>query len=640
MTLSLASLNDRAFRQRLWFGACGWVVLAVVFVVVRGVRWEETYEHALIITGKVPYPGGHPSFRYARNVYSLQSYLSAALLWLTDSPTVVCGLRNVLQLVFSILPVYLLAAGLAGAARWGHVAAVFVLLGTHVVFQSYYPIVAWPHLYGIGQIGMGYALLVLFAFLAGYWRTAWFMAGLMVAVHIGQLPVVLAVGGIMGLRAVWKKDWSHVTQGALFAFLGLLPCLIFWIVLRVFFEVPSPETGPYAVTGDVHAIWAGYSQNYDLHRFFTRFNPFWHSAMAAGALLFLCGGAALVECRDSRERPHTWIFCYAAITAVVVYGIYGLQMILGTELPVGFILWMPYRLTNHLAALLIVTALALTVRPPGNHAFRSDATRWLPVALLAYAALLPVLQLVLPETIFNRYLGTTESMLFALVGSAAYVVMRALRGRGLVTAAWIIFGILGWVVLATAHQLAGASILLGFVAAALLSNGLPVPKRRAHHGALGTVCALVLLGLGAREFWHREHLPRTGLQETLTEYLERRGEENAMLVPPFWGIEWLSHTRHPIMADYQTAHHMTYMPSLAPPIHRLHADIYGWQVDQPAGWNLDAWAARDLAGWQKLGQAYDFHYVIAPAQLSLDLPAIMTNGQLNVYRIPSVTGNG
>ncbi|MCC6143172.1 MAG: hypothetical protein IT368_05130, partial [Candidatus Hydrogenedentes bacterium] len=172
-------MSDTHFQNRekrsLWAGAIFWVVFSCVAVALRGVRWEETWEHALVITGAVPYPEGHPFYLYCRNVFSGQSYLSAMLMSLWDSPLLINGVRNVIQLSFCTVPVFLLGARFGGSVWSGHLASVLVLLGIHRGFQSYYPIETWPHFFATGQIGAGYALLVLALLLMNCWRSAWFL---------------------------------------------------------------------------------------------------------------------------------------------------------------------------------------------------------------------------------------------------------------------------------------------------------------------------------------------------------------------------------------------------------------------------------------------------------------------------------
>jgi len=90
------------------WGVLFWLLFCVVAVLIRGVRWDETFEHAQVITGQAPYPEGHPLRVYVRGAFSLQTYASAAALALGAGPALVCGARNVLFLLGTVLPVFLL----------------------------------------------------------------------------------------------------------------------------------------------------------------------------------------------------------------------------------------------------------------------------------------------------------------------------------------------------------------------------------------------------------------------------------------------------------------------------------------------------------------------------------------------------
>ena len=100
-------------------------------------------------------------------------------------------------LLGSVLPVFLLTTILSRKHLWGHVAALLVLLGLHHEFASYYPLPSWPSQYSIGTVGTGYALIVLALLVTQRWRSAFFLLGLMPAVHVGQLPILLGVASLL-----------------------------------------------------------------------------------------------------------------------------------------------------------------------------------------------------------------------------------------------------------------------------------------------------------------------------------------------------------------------------------------------------------------------------------------------------------
>src|SRR5690606_18423918 len=153
-------------------------------------------------------PEGHPMFQYVRNVFSLQSHITAALFHLTENPLLLCGTRNVLQLLASTIPVFLWGALLTGQTRWGHLAALLILLEVHKPLESYYPIEPWPHFYATGQIGLGCALLVLWCLAAGWWRAAWCGLALLSGLHLGQLPPLLLIFGAAGLLCLRNRQYG------------------------------------------------------------------------------------------------------------------------------------------------------------------------------------------------------------------------------------------------------------------------------------------------------------------------------------------------------------------------------------------------------------------------------------------------
>lgn len=610
-------------------GAFAWVLFSVVAVAIRGVRWEETYEHALIITGTVPYPEGHPCYIYCRDVFSGQSWLSALMLWLVDSPLLVNGFRNVLQLAFCTVPVFLLGTRFTGGPRYGHVAAVLVLLGIHRDLQSYYPIESWPHLYAIGQIGTGYALLLLALLLYGCWRWVWFLLGLMVAVHVGQLPVIGAVAGIQWLMAVYRGDRARAVQAAWYFALGLLPCVVFYAIQRHFY-VPLPVSGAYAATGDVHAIWAAYTEHYDLHRGFAKLNPFWKSWMGIAFVIALCGTAwtRSADWGESR-RDIAIVGQYAALLAGVVGTIWGIHQMLGPNVPFLLIGWMPYRLTNHLAILLVPLALGALLREDGVRppAWRI-AGQGMVVLALVEALLWPVWAAVLPEGIYTRYAGNPEGLLYVLCGAALAAV---LQGRG-----WRAHGvalIVACALPAALYPFALAALLAGAAGWHLLYRLPPGLDRARIPELTGVLAAALLAVLVYQQGRDREQLPVHPLQESVCVYLAERGEADAMLVPPYWDVGWLAKTRHPIFADYQTAHHMTYLPALAPPLKKMHAEVYGFTVDGDAGKPLAEWPGRTAAAWRGLGEAYGFRYVLAPAEMRLQIPPVLEGQPYTLYRV-------
>lgn len=619
----------------LWYGSLAWVAFSLLAVLIRGVRWEETYEHALLITGIVPYPEGHPCYQYCRNVFSAQSYLSALVLHFVDSPLLVNGYRNVLQLIFCTVPVFLLGTRFSGKTWYGHIAVVLVLLGIHQGLQSYYPIESWPHIYAIGQIGTGYALLVFALLLYDCWRTVWLLLGLMVAIHIGQLPVIGAVAGVQWLIYLYQGDKKRVLQALGYFALGLVPCVIFYGIMRTL-HVPLPTEGAYAATGDTHAIWAAYTERYDLHRGFARLNPFWKSGVGVALVLLMAGGSlALERGRAMGQRDRGWVALYAGILTIVVGLIWLVHQVVGGEIPFLLLGWMPYRLTNHLAILLVPLALGLLARTPGTKDWPPFAPRIFVFLILLWAALGPLWQVILPEGLATRYFNNPDTALWLLCGGAlaALGYARMVQGRSLFLL--LLIAVCGAFLLAGLSPFALAALFAGLVVAALLIRFEEFGELAGPIGAYqGIILGVIAVHMLVGQIAHREHLPVHPLQQEVMDYLAERGESDAMLVPPYWDVAWLAKTRHPIFADYQAAHHMTYLRDLAPSLKKMHADVYGFPVDADmTAEPLALWPTRTAQEWRALAQAYGFDYVLAPSEMRLQLEPVLKSQPYNLYHV-------
>ena len=108
-----------------------------------------------------------------------------------------------------------------------------------------------------------------------------------------------------------------------------------------------------------------------------------------------------------------------------------------------------------------------------------------------------------------------------------------------------------------------------------------------------------------------------------------------MLLVPYWDVAWLAKTRHPIFADYQAAHHMTYLRSLAPALKKMHAEVYGFAVD---GDNADetplaVWPERSAAAWHDLAAAYGLDYLLAPSEMTIQLEPVLPGQPYSLYKL-------
>jgi hypothetical protein len=621
-------------KRCLWAGAGFWIVFSVVALALRGVRWEETWEHALVITGAVPYPEGHPFFIYCRNVFSGQSYLSALVLSLWDSPLLINGVRNVLQLSFCTVPVYLLGMRFSGSAWGGHLATTLVLLGVHQGFQSYYPIESWPHFFATGQIGAGYALLVFALLLMNGWRSVWFLLGLMPMVHVGQWPVIGLFAGLQWLWLLRRGDSLRVRQALNWFALGMAPCVLFVLVQRTF-HVAMPVSDAWFAEGDARAIWSAYTGLHDLHRAVPR-DSFLKSVLAAVAVLLVSGLNGMRPGLEVAPRRNLFqTFGFALLLSGVVASIWLLHQVLGNRAPFALIGWMPYRLMNHLAILLVPLVVGVLWRGRGGG-------RGLLALVLLYALLLPVWRALLPPEIFARYGGNLEGLIFALCGGAIASAVAAREGKIVVwgslslPAIQVLLLTLVAAFLQTFYPFALAAMLGGAlmwgVCEVLVRHWPRLERPWLHCGTLALGIAL-LVSLLVRETRHREHLPLQPIHQQVANWLDEHGESDAMLVTPYWDVNWLGKIRRPILADYQTAHLMSYVPALAPSLKKMHAEVFGFVVDGETGPPLAEWPGRSVEEWRRLGDAYGFRYVLAPTEMKLTLERVLEGRPYHLYRV-------
>ena len=629
MKPATSEISTNVERRALWGGVALWALFCAAAVCVRGVRWEETYERAQVLAGLVSYPAGHPLFRYAHNAFTVQYYLSALLLRLVPGPGFVCGFRDALFLAATVVPVFLLAALASRRAVYGHAAAAIVLAGALGAFATHYPFQAWPGKFTSGQIGMGFALLTVFLLAAGHWRAGYFLAGLMPAIHVGQTPLLLAFVALFAFDAWRRGDRRKLARALPWAAAGLVVPALLGLYIGVF-GVPPPLEGAYYSSEDAHALWRHYTFHEDVHRAFPRFNPTFHGDIALCAMLvlgvgFLLRGAASGEQR--RRDPLGWLFAYAALAAVAVWGVALVQAVLGEATPFLLVGWMPRRLPNHAAVILLVFALGIVSRP------REGATgRVLLAAVLLFLAVRPALSYLLPEVVFERYANAPEGIVFGLTGAALGVLLgRPAKRRGPLLAV----SVLALAALAVAHQFGAACAVLGLLATAGIPLLLETRERlvawMTHDATLGALC-VVVLGLLLAEQWRgREHLPATPFEQRLAAYLAEHAEPDAMLVTPHWTVNFQEKTGHPLLYTYETPQLMPYMRSLAPSIIKIRRDIYGIVPGVAWDYDLEAWRDRTREQWRTLAEQYDFAYVLAPNTVPLDLPPALTDADGTLY---------
>ena len=626
--------STRLYRRNVFLGVAVWAVFCVVAVALRGVRWDEDYEFAQVITRTISYPEGHPLFRYVRSLFSVQTYSLAALLFVTKSPVILCGIRNVLFLMATVFPAFFIGTSLTRRTLWGHVAAATVLLGTHLTFYSTYPQYVWPQMYSNGHIGMGYALLVVWALSAGFPRAGCFLLGLMPCVHLGQWPPVLMFAA---LYTMWRRfrdgaewPWRNAVgwTGA-----GLAVSAAVWCIVRSF-SVPDPTSGPYFSAVSPEAVWLGYMARYAPHRSI----PWDTGHIPLIALPIL--GLAVVRREARNGRPvGVWggVLAYGVCVAVIVWGIMVVQMVMGPRVPYLLITWMPYRLMNHVPPLLLIMSVAVLAGEEN----RTARGAFLVAAALCYGIVNPWLRPLVGDAFHARYIATGIGVFFVLYGAAVMRVALDLKRDRRFVGPWLAACTAGWLALASRHQFGAACCAAGGWAALLAEWPLGRLMDRLPMRALAAgLAAATVVTLTYREWQTREHLPVSPFERRVAAYLEEQGQPDAMLVASYEQETLQARTRHPIMADMATITWIAYKPSLGPTMDKLYGDIWGVHFaphpDPGAGkaW-FERWAERRRGDWQALAETYAFEYVIAPNFVTLDLPRVVKGKNQSLYRIPA-----
>lgn len=623
-------------RHPVGIGIAFWLAYTLIAIAVRGVRWDENYEFGQVILGQIPYPEGHPLYQYVRSLYSLQPYSLAALMYVLPEPLWANGIRNLLFLSATAIPVYLWGYQLSRRPLAGFCAATIILLGAHQSFYSSYPIHVWPHMFSNGPVGLGYMLLGAWALASHRHRLAGALIGFAPLVHLGQFPPLLATAVLYIAWNLYHGRRNDMARIGLAALPGVLACLAFAIFIRSF-AVEPPATGPYASPADPMVLWHTFMARYATHRAipYTTGHLVLIAAVAVGAgllaLRMLRLRSATPPARAFLDTPAAWALVYIGTATATVWGIMAVHYVLGPDIPYLLAGWLPYRLMNHVAPLLVPLMLAIAFQ-------RGHETPWWLPWLLAVPLLAPLVSLYDPA-IASRYLATREYVLFFLAGAAMGVLAvqmgRLRRPWGVVSGGGALILL---VLLALYHQFGAACLAAGLAAGAMpRRHVLPNQIGRGVAVALTGLLLVALLGIEREQ---RAHLPVPPFAEDVTAYLDDIGASDAMLLVPHHQGGLQMQTNHPVMADMATLFHGIYRPSIAPAVNNVFQDFYGIyldpEVDAPdrnLAWH-EVWPAKPLTEWQRLGKKYDVEFVIAPSFMALPLERLLRGRRSALYRIP------
>lgn len=627
-------MNDSRsiYQPSLLPGVVLWSSFAILAVLLRGVRWDENYEFAQAMNPAFNYPEGHPLFVYVRNVYNIQFHLSGLAALLTDSPAILNGFRNLAFILATVLPPFLLGAIVGRRAFAGHLCVLFVLAGIHLEFDGSYPQFVWPGMFSNGHIGTGFALATVALFAGGFFRTAALMLGVMPMIHLGQLPPLLLLAAFFGAAGIAKGRWEHLRTALPYLFAGLGFCAAYFLFQRMFAVAPA-ETGPYAGTVPASEVWSGLIRHHDMHRQIPVGNshlvPLLMVPLAVGGWRFLDRAA------------WNWLCIYAAGVVVIVYLTIAIQMALAEETPYVVIGWLPYRLANQLPIILIAMAVAILLE--GGKKFAYPA--WVVVGLLLFLTVRPMLSGVMADSTYVRFFSTTESVLFALVGAAVSRLIAEKMEERSFAITLALACVLAWLILAWFHQFGAACAAFGAVLGWIFTRHFPrgLDDRRALSYSAAAIGSVFIATTLFTEFRNRSHLPVGHFERAVSEYLNTEHDSRAMLVGPPYQLMLQAQTGHPVFSDMATHYHGSYMPSLAPSVHRMYEEVYGFDLTRSgsaqSGWRM-AWAARPSEEWAAVSQEFAFDYVVAPNDLDVRLTRVIEGETNSLFRIPRSHSDG
>lgn len=614
------------FRAGLLF----WIAISIVALILRGVRWDENYEFAQIMTGMISLDDAHPLRQYALGAYNLQFHSSALMLLINDDPVFLCGFRNLLFIGSTVLPLYLLGAWLSGKSWPGHVAVLFFLMGIHLEFDGVYPQFLWPSMFSNGHVGTAYALVFAGCLAAGHLRWAGLLLGLMPAIHLGQMAPALALAGLFALHCIAKKNWEPLLNAIRYFAVGIGFCFVFYLIQQQF-VLPTVTDGPYFSSADPLPIWQARMTNHDMHRQIPTGNI--HIVTIATLLVGALGWLRLKRSDATFEAAWFWLGVYALSVIAVTYGIMAAHLLLSADTPYLLLGWLPYRLLNHLPPILIVW-LVILMESTSISKSTQRATPILLAGVFLFLLLKPLLGPVVGLELYALYLGHNDIVLFALIGFALGLFTIDSYSRKIVPAR-IAMILLGCVALFTFHR-------FGAVIVAASTMLIPVLIRVPGHlnrplNAFSRVAAvLIVVAIAYSQFENRQHLPVGEFESKVTEFLVKTEEPDALLLAPPEQILLQAQTMHPAFVDMATAYHGSYRPSLIPSIQDMYEAAYGIRFDAPASnetWQ-EFWRTRTPSEWVVLKKRYAIDYVIAPDTVPLSLRPLVVEGNQTLYRLP------
>lgn len=627
------SATHNAAPHRAWPHVAAWIAFALVAVLVRGIRWDETYEWAQILLGQVVYPESHPHHRYVHAVFSIQPHISAALVWLYPGPVFLSYVRNVASLALILMPIYLFGARLGGRAWAGHAAVAFALCGVLQPFETTYPLRIWPHPFSNGPIGTGWALLTVYALVFRHWRWAALLLCSLPAVHLGQFPPVFGAA-VIALYLAWRGNaLPSIRSIALPAAIGALVPLT--TVVLVWINRPdSPIAGVYTSDADPLEIWRNYKEVWYHTTLHGGLHSFLLSTVTIVAALLLIG--MLLRSRIPESSAPLWaLLAFVGATALGVYVPMAIHYILGVDTPWLALGWVPYRMANMIPPVLLTFTVAVLVRRRHDIAI---------AALLLTAAAVYALDGLIDVAFWARYVGDSAWVLLVLTGTA--ITCTIIDGK--IPKALLPAFAVAWCTLAMFHQYAAALIVAGIALGVFLQRNQHRLPSAFVRNTIPAAIALSLLVVLTVEWQSRNaapvdgfDVPMTGssLDPDLIAYLDSYAGPGAMIVTDNYSPFLQARLQRPVMAHWMTDSFAIYTPRFAPTIQKILGEIYGIDYGtapdgrvprQPEVWR-PVFEQRSASEWDNLAQRYDIQYVLVPADMTLSMPRAWEGESMVLY---------
>ncbi len=611
-----------------WVGSLFWIFFTGLAIAFRGVQWDENYEFAQAMIGQVPYDDAHPLRQYTLAAYNLQFYSSALILLINENPIWLCGFRNALFIASTVLPIFLLGSWISGRTLVGHAATVLFLMGIHIEFDGVYPQFLWPGMFSNGHVGIAYVLIYAGLLARGHLRWAGLLLGLMPAIHLGQMPPALVLAGCYALHCAWTRHWCPLKHAVAYFSIGMVFCAFFYAFQQTF-VLPPVTDGPYFSEAPIEPIWQGHVATRDMHRAIPTGNI--HIVTIAFLCISIGGWRHLSKVKSPQALCWGWLSLYGYAVIAIVYSISTVHLFMENDIPYLLIGWLPYRLLNHLAPLLVVMAVSL-IGALASDKNLSSLALFLPLAFL-FELLKPLYPHLIGDSLAGRYFTQNDSLFFALIAwSGVSLLFNTFTSRKIIA---LLLGITFLFI--TRHQFGAAVFLVAGLSAYALLHLPRTPSSKWITSVSYALGALVILSILYQSYQHRAHLPVGQFEHDIVALLEAEGQPDALIAGPPAQVLLQAQTGHPIFTDMATEFHASYRPSLAPSVQKMYEDVYGIWFEQrdtvPFSWHT-VWNKRNPEEWYILKERYNIQYLIAHDDVQPQLEKILEGDGKTLYRMP------